>query len=129
MIKDNLVKEWIIKSQNDIKSAEILYKENGPTDALCFHCHQAVEKILKGFMIFSKKEFPKTHDLIYLLNLCKKIDEGFEGVKDKASFLNRFYIETRYPPEIVVYSRQESQEVLECAQKLTQFIVNKIKLK
>ncbi|RLF03890.1 MAG: DNA-binding protein [Thermoprotei archaeon] len=126
MLKDNLTKEWIIKSQNDLKSAEILYKEDGPTDSLCFHCHQAMEKILKAFLVFNKKEFPKTHDLVHLLNLCKKIDGSFKTMEDEASFLNRFYIEVRYPPEIAVYSKEECREAIEYTQELTQFIVNKI---
>ncbi|MBU3942674.1 HEPN domain-containing protein, partial [Patescibacteria group bacterium] len=58
-----LSKEWIIKSQNDLKSAEILFKEEGPTDSICLHCHQTAEKALKGFLVFSEKEFPKVHDL------------------------------------------------------------------
>ena len=79
-----IAKEWVIKSQNDLKSAEILFRENGPTDSLCFHCHQAVEKILKGFLVFNKKEFPKVHDLIHLLNLCRKLDKNLEKLeKDK----------------------------------------------
>ena len=126
MLKDNLTKEWIIKSQNDLKSAEILYKEDGPTDSLCFHCHQAVEKILKGFLVFNKREFPRTHDLIHLLNLCKKIDKSFESMKDEVSFLNRFYIEVRYPPEIAVYFKKECHEAVEYARATTQFVVNKI---
>ena len=126
MLKDNLTREWIIKSQNDLKSAEILYREDGPTDSLCFHCHQAAEKIMKGFLVFNKEEFPRTHDLIHLLNLCKKIDRSFKSIEDEVSFLNRFYIEVRYPPEIAVYSREECQEAIEYTQKLTQFAVNKI---
>lgn len=39
-------KEWILGAQNNLKSAEILYKEKGPSDSLCFHCHRAVEKYL-----------------------------------------------------------------------------------
>ncbi len=121
-----LAKEWIIKSQNDFKSATILFKENGPTDSLCFHCHQAVEKALKGFLVFNKKEFPKIHDLIHLLNLCEKIDKDFENFKQETSFLNRFYIETRYPPEVIVYSKKECQRAIEFSEKLTQFVINKI---
>ena len=116
MLKDNLTREWIIKSQNDLKSAEILYREDGPTDSLCFHCHQAAEKIMKGFLVFNKEEFPRTHDLIHLLNLCKKIDRSFKSIEDEVSFLNRFYIEVRYPPEIAVYSREECQEAIEYTQ-------------
>ena len=121
-----LAKEWIIKSQNDFKSAQILYKENGPTDSLCFHCQQSVEKILKGFLVFNEKEFPKIHDLIHLLNLCKKIDKNFNILESKISFLNRYYIESRYPPEIAVYSKAECKEAIECVKKITQFVINKI---
>lgn len=89
MPKNNLklAKEWILKSRNDLKSAEILFKENGPTDSLCFHCHQAVEKILKGFLVFNRREFPKVHDLIHLLNLCKKIDKSFNELENEVPFL------------------------------------------
>ena len=121
-----LVKEWIIKSQNDLKSAQILYREDGPTDSLCFHCQQSAEKMLKGFLVFNKKEFPKIHDLIHLLTLCRKIDKNFKSLENEISFLNRYYIESRYPPEIALYSRAECQEAIEYTQKITQFIINKI---
>jgi HEPN domain-containing protein len=129
MLTDNnlkIAKEWVIKSQNDLKSAEILFRENGPTDSLCFHCHQAVEKILKGFLVFNKKEFPKVHDLIHLLNLCKKLDKNLEKLEKDVSFLNRYYIETRYPPEVIAYSKKECKKSLEVTQKTTQFIIGKI---
>ncbi|MBU4298458.1 HEPN domain-containing protein [Patescibacteria group bacterium] len=40
--------------------------------------------------------------------------------------LDAYYIESRYPPEVKDYSRKECKEVLEVAQELTQFIINKI---
>lgn len=126
MQNNSKAKEWILKAQNDLKSAEILYKENGPTDSLCFHCHQSVEKILKAFLVFKKNEFPKIHDLIRLLNLCKEIDENLKELEEEVSFLNRYYIETRYPSEVAVYSKDECQKALKAAQKATQFFVNKI---
>ncbi|MCK4781856.1 HEPN domain-containing protein [Candidatus Parcubacteria bacterium] len=122
----NLTKKWIIKSQNDLESAKILYRENGPTDSLCFHCHQAVEKILKGFLVFHKKEFPKIHDLILLLKLCEKIDKNFKTLEKEASFLNRYYIEARYPPEITTYPKKECQKAIGFVEKITQFTINKI---
>jgi len=121
-----LAKEWITKSQNDFESAQILYREDGPTDSLCFHCQQSAEKILKSFLVFNKKEFPKIHDLIHLLNLCGKIDANFKNLEDEVSFLNRYYIESRYPPEVAVYSKTECREAIECAEKITQFVIRKI---
>ncbi len=123
---DQLYKEWLQKAQNDMKAAEILYQEKGPSDTLCFHCHQAVEKYLKGFLVFNHKEFPKTHDLVFLINLCEEVDKDLKKIKKKAAILNRYYIESRYPPEIRVYSRKECQKVFGIAQKLTQFTVNKV---
>ena len=128
MQKNNskITKEWIAKARSDLQSAEILYKENGPTDSICFHCHQAAEKILKGFLISKKGKFPQIHDLIRLLNLCKEIDKNFEFLTNEASFLNRYYIETRYPPEIIVYSKEECKKALDNISRLFQFIIDKI---
>jgi len=128
MRKNNLrfAKEWVMKAQSDLETAEILYREKGPTDSLCFHCQQAAEKMLKAFLVFNKGKYSKIHDLINLLNICKKIDESFKNLENEASFLNRFYVETRYPPEIINYTREECEEALGLAQKLTQFILNKI---
>ena len=128
MQENNLkfAKEWIVKAQNDLKSAEILYRENGPSDSLCFHCHQVAEKMFKGFLVFKKGEFPRIHDLIQLLNLCGKTDKDFKNLVNEASFLNRYYIKTRYPSEVVVYSREECQKALKNTGKLIQFIIDKI---
>lgn len=121
-----LFKDWIIKAQNDFRAAEILYKEEGPSDTLCFHCHQSVEKFLKAFLVFSQKRFSKVHDLVFLANLCKRIDKDFEQLKNELAILNRYYIESRYPSDALTYSRQECKKVLDITEKLTQFIIKKI---
>jgi len=126
--KIRLAEEWIIKSQSDLESAKILYRENGPTDSLCFHCQQAAEKTLKGFLIFKKNKCPKVHDLIYLLKLCKKIDKDFQNLEEGILFLNKYYIETRYPSEIIAYPKKECQKAIKFAEEITQFITNKIGL-
>ncbi|MEA3283008.1 MAG: HEPN domain-containing protein [Euryarchaeota archaeon] len=43
------------------------------TDTVCFHCQQAVEKYLKAFMVKHQIEFPKTHSVMTLINLCSKV--------------------------------------------------------
>ena len=128
MAKNNpkLFKEWAIKTQEDLESAIILFNETGPSNSLCFHSHQAVENILKGFLVFKNNEFPKIHDLINLLNLCVEIDDDFNNLKDEVSFLNRFYIETRYPAEIIDHPKEECKKSVEFADKIVQFIVNKV---
>ncbi len=121
-----LTKEWIIKAQNDLNAAKILYREKGPTDALCFHCHQGVEKFLKGFLVFQNIHFEKIHYLWKLAELCATKDKKFFKFEDELKTLDAYYIESRYPSEAQVYSREECKKVLEVAEKLTGFIINKI---
>jgi HEPN domain-containing protein len=48
---------------------------------ICFHCQQAVEKYLKGFLILYDVESERTHDLNLLCGLCKGIDAAFVEVE------------------------------------------------
>jgi len=78
---DEYVKKWLIKANNDLKVAENEMKlppEEMVTEAVCFHSQQAVEKILKAYLITKNVEFGKTHNLEYLLELCVKEDSEFE---------------------------------------------------
>ncbi len=122
-----LVQEWITKAQNDLMTAEILYREKGPSDTLCFHCHQSVEKYLKAYLVFRDIHFEKIHYLWKLAKLCAKENKEFLNFEEELKTLDAYYIESRYPPETRTYSRQECKKVLDLAEKLTQFIVNKIR--
>ncbi len=121
-----LIKEWIIKGQNDLESAEILYNEDGPADAVCFHCHQSVEKFLKAYLVAGNVRFEKIHSLWKLTKLCAVGNKEFLTFEKEMKILDAYYIESRYPPEIKTYTRQECKKILESAQELTQFILDKI---
>ena len=121
-----LAKEWLWKGQNDLKTAEILFREKGPADSLCFHCQQAVEKYLKAYLVFKRLHFEKIHNLWSLAKLCAQKDKSFLDFEKDLKTLDAYYIEFRYPPETRVYSRKECKETLGLSIKLTQFIVDKI---
>ncbi len=58
------VKQWLAKAGSDWSTVEILMaSEHCPTEAVCFHCQQYVEKILKALLTLKGIEAPKTHDL------------------------------------------------------------------
>jgi len=121
-----LAKEWIIKAQNDLETAKILHREKGPTDSLCFHCQQAIEKLLKGFLVSENIHFEKIHHLWTLAKQCSTKNKSFLKLEEDFKTLDAYYIESRYPSEVVVYSREEAKKVLKITQKLSQFIINKI---
>ena len=66
--------EWMAKADNDLKSAAYLLKiKDCPTDTVCFHAQQCVEKYLKGFLQEHRIIFSKTHSLPVLLDQCVRI--------------------------------------------------------
>ncbi len=121
-----LAKEWTTKAQNDLKTAEIIYREKGPSDTLCFHCHQTIEKYLKAYLVFKEIRFEKIHHLWQLAKLCAAADKEFLKFEEELKTLDAYYIESRYPPEIKVYSREDCKRVLNLAETLTRFILEKI---
>jgi HEPN domain-containing protein len=68
--KIDLIKQWIEKGDHDLDTARVtfLYLPNY-RDTIAFHCQQAVEKYLKGFLFYLDIHFKKSHSLNYLLSL------------------------------------------------------------
>jgi len=64
---------------------------------VCFHCQQAAEKYLKGYLVGERVPFPKTHDLTSLEMLVSGKLPGIELISDLLLLLNRFGVLTRYP--------------------------------
>ena len=108
---DEEVKRWLIKAINDYKSAQKLLsqpEEEIITDTACFHCQQAVEKMLKAFLLNYNIEFGKTHSIEYLIKLCSKIDKEFEKLYEIIEGLTEYAIDVRYPDEFYIPSIEES---------------------
>ncbi len=59
------VREWIEKAENDLLNAThtLTLGEDCPTDTVCFHAQQCVEKYIKALLVFRAIPFPKTHDI------------------------------------------------------------------
>ena len=104
-IKD--VMEWIQIASEDLHSAKILNdayydKVRKPFEIICYHCAQAVEKYLKGYLSYNDIIPQKIHNLPLLLELCIKNDNCFEKIKTECGILNRYTNEIRYPHRIEI---------------------------
>jgi HEPN domain-containing protein len=96
-----MVEIWFGKSAQDLQTAKLLLSQNsqifwGP---LVFHSQQAAEKAIKGYLVFHKTRFTKTHDIEVLLNLVAKIDDKLCQELQSAKTLTRYAISYRYPEE------------------------------
>lgn len=110
---DEYIKKWLIKALNDVKVAShemALTEEEIVTDAVCFHCQQAVEKLLKAYLISKNVEFGRIHDLETLLKLCASQDTDFTGLD--VGNLTDYAVEIRYADEFYIPSIEEAKECL-----------------
>jgi HEPN domain-containing protein len=70
-------------------------------NAVCYHCHQAAEKYLKGYLIaMGISEPPFIHNLPELMALCAEFDQSFSNISLHCYTLNPYGIRVRYPDEI-----------------------------
>jgi HEPN domain-containing protein len=97
LTNEEKVEYWINLSNNDFVVAETL-KKNGHNLYAGFMCHQAVEKIFKGYYAKVKQDTPPfKHDLEYLAQqsgLYKLFDDKQILFLENLNPLN---IEARYP--------------------------------
>jgi HEPN domain-containing protein len=66
-----VVRAWVAKAENDLTAAVHLFTLGAecPTDTVCFHAQQCVEKDIKALLVFRATPFPKTHDIYALRTL------------------------------------------------------------
>ncbi|MGH7792379.1 MAG: HEPN domain-containing protein [Thermodesulfobacteriota bacterium] len=124
---DEYVKGWITKAKRDLKVAEHelgLPKEDIITDAVCFHCQQAVEKFLKAYLASKNLDFGKTHNLEYLIELCFKNDPEFKSIV--LGNLSFYAVEIRYPDEFYTPSLNEAEESFQIAIDVKNFVLKKL---
>jgi HEPN domain-containing protein len=95
----DLVKEWFEIASDDLRSATFLYDKlhPKPLEIICYHCHQTVEKVLKGFLTDRGIEPPYTHDLEELRLMCMQYDSSFDTIQKACVILKSYSASTRYP--------------------------------
>jgi HEPN domain-containing protein len=102
-MKINDVIEWIQIAEDDLYAAKILNEASRkPYEIICYHCAQATEKYLKGYLTYNSIIPPKTHNILLLLELCIEKNKDFEKIRTECSLLNRFTNEIRYPHRIEI---------------------------
>lgn len=81
----------------DLATAEKLAPDPDMDDRpVGFHAQQAVEKAMKVALTIEGVDFPKTHDLEYLIVLAEKHSIAIEPELESASWLTPWAAEFRY---------------------------------
>ncbi len=105
-------REWVQKAENDFTVAtQILRRRKDIVpDAASFFCQQCVEKYLKARLVESGIAFPRTHDLLVLLNLCLPIEPLWSSFSKPVDNMSDYAVDFRYPGHSA--SLSEAKEAL-----------------
>ncbi len=119
--------EWLVKAENDLESSKYLLLSGRPfDDIIVYHSQQCAEKSLKAYLAYLDREIEKTHDLRLLTDICASFDSAFMELKEYAVILSPYAQVYRYPIEKMLPSREETELAISYADKIFQFVKEKI---
>ena len=125
---NGLTIEWLEKAEGDYATAgrELRARRQPNYDAACFHAQQTAEKYLKAFLHERGVVFPKTHNLIELLELCLTLDISFESQRHLLVLLDRYAVRYRYPGESA--DKAEAQQAFKTVTAVRKFVREKLEI-
>jgi HEPN domain-containing protein len=92
-------KQWVKKAEGDFDVVLLLRRSRKPSryDSIRFHCQQCVEKYFKAKLQDQHIRFPRTHDLVTLLQLLLPIEPSWVLMQPDLASLTEAAVEFRYP--------------------------------
>jgi HEPN domain-containing protein len=130
MADKEIIREWVIKAEDDFHFARISLIEKKPFWAhICFLFQQCAEKYLKAFTLDQGLKFQKTHDLPMLLKKCLEQTPAMVELTDDCDLLATFYVETRYPVHWpATFTAEDAEQAHRAADRIRNFIRMEMKL-
>ena len=115
------VKQWLMHGDEDLRLASFAMtfqgKEEPPYRLVAYHTQQCAEKYLKAFLVYCVVDFPYTHNISILLELCGEHADWPVELQDSEQ-LTLYSITTRYPGEDEQVSEAEAKRAIELAQQV-----------
>ena len=117
--------ELISNAERDIISVKVLLsKKFYPSDlmynVICLHSTQAIEKLLKSYIIGNGKNIEKTHDLNDLQKTAMKIDASFVEISKDCVSLNEFVPNVKYSNEKPI-TKQKINNIIKSLETICSF--------
>jgi len=107
---------WLEFAKTDLGVARHLFENYypKPMEIICYHCQQAAEKAIKSIIVFHGAQggMPKKHNLSFLLEQMKNMEDIPEKYYDYADALTPYGIAVRYPNELYIEERNVKEAIL-----------------
>ncbi len=93
-----LARDWLTRASHDLQAARTLAATAEPLlDMAIYHCQQAAEKAVKGWLQSQDDPFPKIHDIEDLADQAARLNGGFKQFAKAAAILTPYVSAFRYP--------------------------------
>ena len=108
--------QWITYGDEDLVLAKhgLILATTAPYRLIAYHAQQCAEKYMKAYLVYHRIDFPYTHNIAQLLELCPDKIE-WENNLEVAEELSPFAITTRYPGEDEPVTEEEARKTIEIA--------------
>ena len=123
------MRSWLLKARSDLRSARALSVLAEPaTDTASYHCQQAAEKAIKGYLACRDQPLVRIHDLERLLELASALEPSFSRLETQADTLNPYATAFRYPDALGAQfpSLAEVNIAIEHAQAIYDFVLQQL---
>ncbi|MDP1622989.1 MAG: HEPN domain-containing protein [Bacteroidales bacterium] len=127
MPSNELVQSWLVKAAHDLETAKIVALHlPAYDDMIAFHCQQAIEKSLKGYLVYLDIEFKPVHDLGYLLNLAATKDQSIDSYFEEVDEISRYAVQIRYPDALIKLTKSQVKRATDTADLMYQLVKEKV---
>ena len=115
------VRQWLAYAEEDLRlamHAMAMPPAERPARLVAYHAQQCAEKCLKAYLVCHGVDFPYTHNISTLLELCSDYADWPLSLRD-AEELTDYAITTRYPGEAAEVTDAEAHRAVELARQVS----------
>ena len=107
---------WLTYGDEDLRLARhgLSLPSGCPYRLIAYHAQQCAEKYLKAYLVFHRIDFPYTHNIARLVELCAGKGDWVEALHE-AEELTPFAVTARYPGEDEAVTEEEARHAIEIA--------------
>jgi HEPN domain-containing protein len=125
------VQKWVAFADEDLHFAQtgmsLPGREVPAYRLVAYHAQQCAEKYLKAYLVCQGVDFPYTHNISTLLELCSDYATWPTSLRE-AEELTDYAITTRYPGEDREVTEAEATSAVETARKVRDQVRTELKL-
>ena len=124
------VRQWIERAREDLRLSNhaMTMSTAIPYRLVAYHAQQCAEKCLKAYLVAGLTDFPYTHNIGVLLELCAKTASWIPKVNDAAT-LSSYAITARYPGGADRVTKREAVVTISIAERVLKTVTADLKAK